>query len=208
MTDLSLLEVPMVVHTKPAIEMDDEQFFKFCQINDDLQIERTAEGDILIMAPEGGTSGLGSSELLGQFVNWAKRDGRGRVFGPSAGFVLPNKAMRAPDVAWVRNTTLARLTKQQLEKFLPLCPDFVLELRSPSDSLRRLQEKMEEYRDNGAALGWLLDPKTRRAYIYRPKQKTEVLEDPKSLRGENVLRGFTLDVRELWAAMELGRGRR
>jgi len=202
MAHLSLLEQPVLVHTRPAIEMDEEQFFRFCQINDDLQIERTAEGDILIMAPEGGSSGLGSSELLGLFINWAKDNGRGKVFGSSTGFVLPNKAMRAPDIAWVRKKRLDRLTDEQWEKFLPLCPDFVLELRSPSDSLPRLQEKMQEYRENGAELGWLLDPKTKRVYIYRPDKEVEILDDAKTLSCGTVLPGFVLDLRKLWAAME------
>ena len=198
----SLLEQPVVVHTRPAIDMDDEQFFQFCQVNRDLQIERTAEGDIIIMAPEAGSSGRGSSKLNAVFVQWAERDGTGQVFGSSTGFTLPNGATRSPDVAWVRNDRLDALTEEEWQKFLPLCPDFVLELRSPSDAMVALQKKMEEYRENGAQLGWLLDPVSRRVHVYRPGAPVEVLDNPASLSGEPVLRGFVLDVLQIWAAIE------
>lgn len=197
-----LLEAPMIVHTRPAIDLDDEQFFQFCQINRDLQIERTAEGDILIMAPEGGSSGVGSGKLTTIFGLWAERDGTGQVFGSSTGFRLPNGAVRAPDVAWVRNTRLDALTKQQWQRFLPLCPDFVLELRSPSDSLPRLEQKMVEYLENGARLGWLLDPQSKRVYVYRPGTQVEILENPVTVSAEPLLRGFLLEVPRVWAAME------
>jgi Uma2 family endonuclease len=193
---------PLVVHTRPVIDMDDEQFFQFCQLNRDLQIERTAEGDIIIMAPEAGSSGLGSSELTLVFGNWARRDGTGRVFSSSTGFNLPNGATRSPDVAWVRNVRIESLTEEEWQKFLPLCPDFVLELRSPSDSLGALQKKMEEYRENGAQLGWLLDPVGKRVHVYRPSAAVEVLDNPGSVAGEPILRGFVLDVLQIWAVME------
>src|SRR5262249_7238750 len=131
----------MVVHTGEVIQMDDEQLFRFCQINRDLQIERNADGDIIIMAPVGGSSAFGSGKLTTIFGVWAERDGTGRIFGSSGGFILPNHAMRSPNVAWVRNERLDALTDEEWNKFLPLCPDFVLELRSPSDSLRTLQRK-------------------------------------------------------------------
>ena len=193
---------PLVVHTRPVIDMDDEQFFQFCQLNRDLQIERTAEGDIIIMAPEGGSSGRGSSTLNAKFERWAERDGTGQVFGSSTGFTLPNGAMRSPDVAWVRNDRLDALTEEEWQKFLPLCPDFVLELRSPSDAIGALQKKMEEYRENGAQLGWLLDPLGKRVHVYRPGAAVEVLDNPASVAGDPVLRGFVLDVLQIWAVME------
>ncbi len=193
---------PLVVHTRPVINMDDEQFFQFCQLNRDLQIERTAEGDIIIIAPEAGSSGLGSSQLTLAFGNWAHGDGTGQVFGSSTGFKLPNGATRSPDVAWVRNERIEALTEEEWQKFLPLCPDFVLELRSPSDAMGTLQKKMEEYRENGARLGWLLDPLTKSVHVYRPGLAVEVLENPTSVPGEPILRGFVLDVLQIWAAME------
>lgn len=192
----------LVVHTGPAIQMDDEQLFQFCVINRDLQIERDADGDVIIMAPEGGSSGRGSNKLSAEFEVWAERDGKGQVFGPSAGFILSNKAMRSPDIAWVRSERLDALTDEEWQKFLPLCPDFVLELRSPSDSLRRLQRKMEEYCSNGAQLGWLLDPISKSVHIYRPGTVPEILDNPSTISGEPLLRGFTLDLQKIWAVME------
>ena len=190
------------MHTRPVIDMDEEQFFQFCQLNRDLQIERTAGGDIVIMAPEAGSSGRGSSKLVAMFEQWAERDGTGQVFGSSTGFNLPNGATRSPDVAWVRNDRLDALTEEEWQKFLPLCPDFVLELRSPSDAMGALQKKMEEYRENGAQLGWLLDPVDKRVHVYRPGAAVEVLDNPASVAGEPVLRGFVMDVLQIWAVME------
>ena len=198
----SFLEEPLVVHTRPVIDMNDEQFFQFCLVNDTLQIERTAQGDLLIMAPGGGSSSSGGTKLVGIFCHWAESEGSGQVFGPSAGFILRNGAMRAPDVAWVRSERLAALTDEQWQKFLPLCPDFVLELRSATNRLARLREKMEEYRGNGAALGWLLNPERRQVHIYRPGAPVEILDHPATLSGEPLLRGLVLDVPQVWAAME------
>lgn len=202
MAHASLFEQPVVVRTGRVIELDDEQFFRLCQENRDLQIERSSEGDIVIMAPEAGSSGRGSSRLTALFDQWAERDGTGQVFGSSTGFSLPNGAIRAPDVSWVRNDRLHLLTEEQWQRFLPLCPDFVLELLSPSDSLRVLQQKMEEYRDNGAVLGWLLDPLTKRVHVYRPGAMAEVLDNPSMVSGEPLLRGFRLDVLQIWSVIE------
>jgi Uma2 family endonuclease len=192
----------MVVHTGEVIQMDDEQLFQFCQINRDLQIERNADGDIIIMAPEGGSSAHGSGILTTVFGIWSRSDGTGRIFGSSGGFILPNHAMRSPDVAWIRNERLDALTDKEWKKFLPLCPDFVLELRSPSDSLRALQRKMEEYCQNGAQLAWLLDPEAKSVHIYRPDAAPQILENPITVSGEPLLSGFVLDLEEIWAAME------
>jgi Uma2 family endonuclease len=194
---------PLIVHTRPALEMDDEQFFQLCQQNRDLQIERTADGDIIIMPPEGGSSGAGSNELAVELALWARKDGTGRAFGSSTGFNLPNGATRSPDACWVRKERLQALTPEQRRKFLPLCPDFVIELRSPSDSLRNLERKMQEYRDNGAQLGWLFDPERKQVHVYRPGAAVEVLDNPQTISGEALLRGFVLAVPPIWAAMEL-----
>jgi Uma2 family endonuclease len=197
-----LLEEPVVVHTRPGLDMDEEQFFQFCRINRDLQIERTAQGDLLIMAPEAGSNGRGSARLNALFDHWAEEDGTGQVFGSSTGFRLPSGAVRSPDVAWVRNERLESLPEEQWHRFLPLCPDFVLELRSPSDALDRLQRKMEEYLENGAQVGWLLDPVGHRVHVYRPGAPVEVLDNPASVSGDPLLRGFVLAAPGIWAAME------
>ena len=191
-----------MVHTRPVIDMDEDQFFQLCQLNRDLQIERTAEGDIIIMASEGGSSGLGSNNLATRLTLWAERDGTGQVFGSSTGFTLPNGATRSLDVAWVRNDRLGALTEQEWQKFLPLCPDFVVELRSPSDAMPPLHKKMEEYRENGAQLGWLLDPRSKRVHVYRPGAAVEVLDNPASIAGNPILHSFVLDVPQIWAVME------
>jgi Uma2 family endonuclease len=194
-------QAPLVVHTQPVIDLDDEQFFGFCRLNRDLRIERNADKDIIIMAPEAGSSGRASSKLTAIVEAWSERDGTGEVFGSSTGFRLPNGAIRAPDIAWVRHEQLRSLSDEQWERFLPLCPDFVLELRSPSDSLSALHRKMEEYRENGTQLGWLLDPPNRQVHVYGAGIGRQTRDDPTELSGEPVLRGFVLDVRLVWAAM-------
>ena len=199
---------PLVVQTRPVFDMDDEQFFEFCQINGDLQIERNAEGEIIIMAPTAGSSSSGNWTLTQLFANWAEKDGTGEGFDSSGTFILPNGATRSPDISWVRGDRLDALTDKEWDRFLPLCPDFVLELRSPSDSLKRLKKKMEEYRDNGAQLGWLLDPKTHSVFIYRPGAEVEMCENPATLSGEPLLKGFTLDLQTVWRAIERKRRRK
>jgi Uma2 family endonuclease len=194
---------PLVVHTSPVLDMNDARFFEFCQINRDLRIERTAQGDLVIIAPAGGSSGHGNSELNYLFNAWARVAGGGKIFGSSTGFRLFSGAVRAPDLAWVRDEQLNTLTEDDWDHFLPLTPDFVLELRSRSDSLRVLQRKLEEYIQNGARLGWLLDPLNRRVHIYTPGPSSEVLDDPETISGEPVLRGFHLNVRQVWNAMRL-----
>lgn len=183
---------------RPAVELTDDQFFHLCQINRDLRLERTANGDIIIMAPTGFVTGGRNIEISRQFANWARQDGRGVAADSSTGFKLPNGADRSPDTAWVLRTRLAQLPAEQKLKFLPLAPDFVIELKSPTDRLEDVQAKMVEYIENGVGLGWLINPETRRVHIYRPGQAVEVLENPPDVSGEPELTGFVLDLREIW----------
>lgn len=178
--------------------MTDEQLFEFCQINRDLRIERTADGDLIIMAPAGARSGARNAEITMQLVHWAKRDGQGLAFDSSTGFRLPNGAMRAPDAAWVLRSRLADISEQDKERFLPLCPDFVIELRSPSDGLKTVRDKMEEYRANGARLGWLIDPLTRRVHIYEPDVPASELMNAAEISADPVLPGFVLNLTAIW----------
>lgn len=178
--------------------LSDEECFQFFKINEHLRLELTSEGDLVVMPPTGGETGIRNFELNGNFWAWSKQDGSGKSFDSSTVFSLPNGAKRSPDLAWVLKEKWNSLTKRQRASFPPMCPDFVVELRSPSDSLDFLQEKMEEYIANGAQLGWLLDPSTRKVHIYRPGAEVEVLEDPETVSGEPLLRGFTLDVRAIW----------
>jgi len=188
----------LMLRFSPAITLTDDQFYDFCQINRDLRIEKTGRGDIVIMSPAGGETSRKNSELVAVLVNWAKKDKTGVVFDSSGGFILPDGATRAPDAAWVKRSRLTGLTRKEKEKFLPLCPDFVIELRSPSDSLGSLQNKIQEYMDNGAELGWLIDPGQRKIFVYRPDHDAECLENPAEISGEPVLPDFTLELTEIW----------
>lgn len=189
---------PLVLRLRPAIVMDDDQLLEFCAQNKELRIERNAEGDLEIMAPTGGETSDQNSELNMQLRMWAKQDSTGIPFDSNGGFVLPNGAMRSPDASWVPRKQLAALSAEQKRKFLPLCPDFVVELRSPLDKLTVLQDKMREYIENGARLGWLLDPGSRQAYVYRPGAEVERLVEASSLSADPELLGFVLDLREIW----------
>lgn len=189
----------LVLHLRPALELDDRQFTALARQNPDLRLERTAEGDVLVMAPTGGETGYRNAGITAQLWAWAMRDGTGAAFDSSTGFTLPNGATRSPDAAWVRAERLRALTDEQRERFLPLCPDFVLELRSPSDSLATTEAKMEEYRANGARLGWLLDVPGRRVSIYRPGTPIVHLDAPVSLLADPELPGFVLDLAPIWA---------
>ncbi|MDY7014228.1 MAG: Uma2 family endonuclease [Cyanobacteriota bacterium] len=189
---------PLILQLSPAIEMTEEQFFAFCQLNRELRIERNARGDVIIMTPTGSESGNRNFSLTVQLGVWVERDGTGIGFDSSAGFTLPNGAVRSPDAAWIRRDRWTALSPEQRAKFAPICPDFVVELRSPSDSLRSLQEKMQEYLDNGALLGWLIDRQNRRVYIYRPQREVEVLDNPSTASGEDTLPNFTLNLQAIW----------
>ena len=179
-------------------KMSGDEFYDFCMRHEDLNLELTSEGDLIIVPPTGGETGNRNFELTGMFAVWVKQDGTGVGFDSSSMFSLPNGAKRSPDLSWIKKERWEALSKKEREKFSPICPDFVVELRSPSDSLKRLQKKMKEYIENGAQLGWLLDPSTRKVYVYRPGAEVEVLEDPETVSGEPLLRGFTLHVRAIW----------
>ena len=187
----------LTLRVRPVLQLTDDQFFELCQINRDLRIERTAQGGLSIMSPAGGDSSALNAEITIQLGTWAKRDGTGRTFDSSGGFVLPDGAVRSPDAAWVSRARLASLTAEQRMQFLPLCPDFVIELRSPTDSLPVLQDKMREYVENGARLGWLVDPPGGQVFVYRPDAPVERLVEPDSVSADPVLRGFCLEMDEL-----------
>lgn len=190
---------PLVLHFGSLLHrISDREFFEFCQLNQEWRIERSTRGDLIIMPPTGGKSGGRNFTLAGRFYLWVEADGTGKGFDSSTGFTLPSGAKRSPDLAWVSLHRWEALTDEQQEEFPPLCPDFVVELRSRTDSLDALKAKMEEYIDNGARLGWLIDPSERRVYIYRPDAQVEQLDDPPHVSGEPLLRGFTLGVQALW----------
>ncbi len=188
----------MVLKFHPVISMTDEQLFDFCQLNKDFRIERKANGEIVIMSPTGSETEERNFDLIGQLWFWTKQDGTGVGFGSSGGFTLPNGAVRSPDAAWIKKTAWEAIPAELRKKFAPICPEFVVELRSESDSLQDLQDKMLEYINNGVLLGWLIDRKERKIYIYRPNTEVEELDNPSTLTGEDILSGFVLDLSSIW----------
>ncbi len=189
---------PLVLRLSPLIELTEWQFAEFCSLNDDLRIERTATGELEIRLPAFTISGYQSGQILAQIGDWTRQDRSGISFGPSAGFTLPNGAIRGPGTSWISRTRLQALTPEQRSGFYKICPDFVIELRSDSDRLAVLQAKMQEYIANGAQLGWLIDPQTRSVHAYRPDAETEILQNPETISADPILPGFTLDLTEIW----------
>ncbi len=183
----------LILSLSPAIDLTDEQFFQICQSNRDLRFERTAKGELIIMPPTGWESGNRNARLTQRLYNWTDVDGTGLAFDSSTGFKLPNGVNRSPDASWVKKQRIEAL-KPDPDKFMPLAPDFVVELRSASDDLLTLQAKMQEYIECGVRLGWLIDPQNQRVEIYRIGQSVESVQSPKSLSGEDVLPGFVLDL--------------
>lgn len=190
--------LPVVLQLHPAIQMTDDQFYELCQLNRDFRIERNAFGELVIMPPTGSETDERNFNLIGQLWVWTKQDGTGVGFGSSGGFTLPNGAVRSPDAAWIKSTRWQAIPVELRKKFAPICPEFVIELRSDSDSLQLLQDKMQEYIDNGTQLGWLIDRKQRKVFIYRPGNIIEELDNPQTLSGESLLPGFVLDLSQIW----------
>jgi Uma2 family endonuclease len=175
-----------------------EQFIELAIANRELQLERTAQGELIVNPPTGGETGYRNLDIEGQLWLWNQRTRLGKAFNSSTGFHLPSGADRSPDASWVRQERWDALTPEQKESFIPLCPDLVVELRSKSDNMEPLRVKMREYMNNGARLGWLIDRKNRKVEIYRQNREVEVLENPATLSGEDVLPGFVLDLTEVW----------
>lgn len=179
---------------KLTLDLTDEQFFQLCQNNRNLRFERKATGELIIMPPTGSDTGNRNGRLIQQLFNWTDTNDLGVAFDSSAGFKMPRGGNRSPDASWIQKERWDGLTEAQKQQFAPLCPDFVVELRSASDSLKELQDKMVEYLENGVRLGWLIDRQNLRVEIYRPGQDLEIIESPQSLSGEDVLPGFVLDL--------------
>ncbi len=181
------------------LKLTDDIFDTICRANPDLNFEQTAAGELVVVPPTGGTSGRKNRNLTWQFSNWVEQNlDLGEGFDSSTLFVLPNGAKRSPDASWVSRDRWDSLTQKQQDGYVPLCPDFVAELRSPTDSLEELQTKMQEYMDNGARLGWLINPQEQTTLIYRGGQEVTVLQSPTSLLGEDVLPGFMLRLDPIW----------
>lgn len=178
--------------------MNDDDFFYFCQRHRDLRIEMDKFGEITIMSPTGSETGRINFELNVDFGIWARADGTGKSFDSSTGFILPNGAKRSPDLSWIKLEKWLSVPAEKRKKFAPICPDFVIEIRSESDSLKNLQAKMEEYIENGAALGWLIDVQDKKVYVYQQNSKVQELENPSDVSGEPLLLGFVLQMKDFF----------
>lgn len=189
---------PIVLHLGPLRRMTDAEFFRFCQLNPDWRIERTHDGDLIVMPPASSDSGRRNFSLTAQLAAWSRSDGTGVGFDSSAGFRLPNGATRSPDAAWIERGRWLALSDDERQTFAPLTPDFVVELRSKTDSLGVLRAKMREYIDNGARLGWLIDPPARSVEVYRPGQEPVLFDQPATISAAPVLPGFVLDLTEIF----------
>jgi len=190
--------IPLTVNLPMQVEMTVVEFYEFCQANRDLRIERSASGEVIIMPPAFSDTGNRNFNLALQIGKWAEQDGTGLGFDSSSGFTLPNGATRSPDAAWIRLERWNALTEEEQASFAPICPDFVVELKSSSDTLSRLQAKMAEYLENGATLGFLIDRKQRQVHVYRPNQEPKILENPDAVSGEPEMPGFQLQMARIW----------
>ncbi|MBD2090862.1 Uma2 family endonuclease [Microcoleus sp. FACHB-1515] len=192
---MSAIEIDL----QPIVKLTDDQYFDLCQVNRDLKIERTAQGKLIIMPPTGGETGNRNMKIAFQLESWNQRTNLGLTFDSSTEFKLPNGANYSPDASWVQREKWNALTPEQRRKFPPLAPDFVVELRSETDSMMQLRKKMQEYIDSGVRLGWLIDPKNRQVEVYRANQPPQILQNPESLSGEDVLFEFVLDLKPIFA---------
>ncbi|MBS9383439.1 MAG: Uma2 family endonuclease [Dolichospermum sp. BR01] len=189
----------VILQIPQSLKFTDDKFVEMVAANKDLRLELSAQGELSIMSPTGGETGDRNLELGGQVWFWNRQNGLGKAFDSSTGFKLPNGATRSPDVSWIKMERWNALTPEQRKRFLPLCPDFVIELVSESDDLADTQAKMREYIANGLRLGWLINPKNKQVEIYRPNQEIEVLQSPANLSGEDVLPGFILDLQPIFS---------
>ena len=196
--NLPIANLKFPVSIIPERPMSDDELFDFCQANELLCVERDAKGVLRVMSPAGSGSGGMNAEITAQLRNWAKVDGRGISFDSSTGWTLPDGSMLNPDASWVRRERWLALTERERERFAPLCPEFVVELRSPSDRLAPLQAKMLDWLANGAEVGWLIDPRERTVTIFRTGESPEELVDPSTAQGSGVIAGFELVMGEVW----------
>jgi Uma2 family endonuclease len=196
--NFNLAEMPLPLRFRPETPMSDEELMRFCAANEAVRVERDANGEILVMTPAGSKISRMNSRITRLLDEWAEADGRGIAFDSNGGFTLPDGSMRAADAAWVDRKKWDALSARDQERFAPLCPDFVIELRSPNDRLTELRTKMEHWIANGARLGWQIDPENKTVSVYRPGEEPEVLTHPTSVQGNGVVAGFELVMARVW----------
>jgi Uma2 family endonuclease len=196
--NFALAEMPLPLRFRPETPMSDDDLMRFCAANDFLRVERDANGEILVMTPAGNNTGRKNTAILSALDGWAQRDGRGYAFDSNTGFTLPDGSMRSPDAAWVQAARWDALSQADRDRFSPLCPDFIIELRSPSDNLKDLQDKMLKWIANGAQLAWLIDPIEQEVSIYRFGESPEVHHHSTSVQGDGVMAGFELVMARIW----------
>lgn len=178
--------------------MENDDFLQLSRDNQDVRIEMNKDGDLIIMPGTGGLTGRRNSRIIRKLDEWAEKDGTGVTFDSDTIFCLPNRAKIMPDASWISNKKWDALSEKEKDKIMSFAPDFAIELRSRTDSLKDLQEKMQEYNENGVSLGWLIDPTNRKVFVYRQSTEVEILENPKEVSGESSLKGFTLNLQEIW----------
>lgn len=188
----------LTVDFHSILTITDEQFYQLCLQNPEIKFERTVDRELIIMSPTGGGNGKRNSEILIELGIWNRQQKLGVIFDFSTGFILPNGSIRSPDIAWIPNYKWEQISLQEQERFISLCPDFIVKLRSQSDRLKPLQEKMVEYIENGTRLGWLINRKDRTVEIYRAGTEKEILYNPANLLGEDVLSNFVLNLELIW----------
>jgi Uma2 family endonuclease len=190
--------MPVILHPPP---MTDDEYYDFCQRYDGFRVERMSDGSVVIMPPAGWESGFQNSELSAQLRNWAKQDGRGKAFNSNTEYLLPDGSALSPDASWVSQKKIDQVPTNRRKKFPHICPDFVVELMSPSDRLNSAKAKMRQWIRNGVELGWLIDPHRKQVFLYRPNSEMEILESPSQVTGEGPVAGFVLDLKEIWAGL-------
>jgi Uma2 family endonuclease len=196
--NFALADMPLPLRFRPETPMSDEELMCFCAANDFLRVERDANGEILVMTPAGSKTSRMNSRITRLLDEWAEADGRGIAFDSNGGFKLPDGSVRAADAAWIHKSRWDMLSDADQARFAPLCPDFIIELRSPNDSLAELKQKMEQWIANGAQQGWLIDPENKTVSIYRPAEQAETLAHPSSVQGSGAIAGFELVMARIW----------
>ena len=198
--NFALHEIELPARLRMERRMTDAELLRFCSANEPLQVERDSNGDLILMSPSHSDGGSIEVEIAIELGNWARADGRGKVFGPTAGFTLPDSSMRAPDAAWILLERWNALTEhQRKDSYAPICPEFVIELRSRKDRLKNSQEKMHMWIANGAELAWLIDPERKVIEVYRPGETVEIHENPTSVHGSGPVQGFELVLARIWS---------